>query len=522
MSSRIDRIELDAEARRGPSALRRGLDVVGDVGAIRCLYTALVALMIVPVLIWPIPRAADVVNHWARLTMLRMPASDPLNALYSVKFAVIPDLGIDLLYLALSPALSAETVARLAWGLAIVLPAWGAWRLHRAWFAEPQLAILLVPVISYNLVVTVGLVNYGLGMGIALLALAWALGRERRPFWIRLIVLNLVSVVLLFCHVLALLAFCVAFGLSEITPRAWPAWRAALARGAMSPLHVALGLVLLGLAERTPAGFELAGDKSFVFDAPFFAMTDFDLLIRSAVVALLAIAAASRRLSVAPPSRLMLAAFAAMILVMPSAWGAGNLLDARFAVFWAYLAVASLGSGWTGRPGRLAAAALVALSVARFVSVLPAWSLYEREVEAMRAVVATIPRGARVLVVKPPTEICHDREMPMLNNVTALAAIDRRAMVNTLFADPGMQPIRPRDPALAAAPKMAMSSDWLNPEDRPRLGPLLPSPWAEAFLHWRDHFDTVVLLHGRCEGRLDVPGLERVGVSTVADVYRAQ
>jgi hypothetical protein len=162
------------------------------------------------------------------------------------------------------------------------------------------------------------------------------------------------------------------------------------------------------------------------------------------------------------------------------------------------------------------------LTLARFVSVLPAWSLFEREAETMRAIIALIAPGARVLVVKPPREICVDPDMPMLNNLTALIVIDRRAMVNTLFADPGMQPVRPRDPALEAAPKMAMSSRWLRPEDRQPLGPLVRLPWADAFMNWRDHFDTIVSLHGRCNGRLDVLGLEQVGVSSIADVYRVR
>ncbi len=110
----------------------------------------------------------------------------------------------------------------------------------------------------------------------------------------------------------------------------------------------------------------------------------------------------------------------------------------------------------------------------------------------------------------------------MLNNVTALVVIDRRAMVNTLFADPGMQPIRVRDPALAAAPKLAMSSRWLEPEDRALLGALLARPWADPFVHWRDHFDTVVSLHGVCHGRIDAPGLERIGGSALVDVYRTR
>ena len=69
---------------------------------------------------------------------------------------------------------------------------------------------------------------------------------------------------------------------------------------------------------------------------------------------------------------------------------------------------------------------------------------------------------------------------------------------------------------------MTMNSRWLTPEGRASLGALNKMPWAPAFADWRAHFDTIVSLHGRCDGRLDVPGLDRVAASAVADVYRAR
>ena len=177
MNARVERIGPGVAPGRWD-----GIAALGDASRAPYLFVAGLALVLLPALIWPIPNAADIVNHWARLTLLGMSADDPLAKLYAVKFAIIPNLAIDLLYLALAPIMSAQAVARLVWALALALPAWGAWRLHRVLFKTPQLGILLIPAISYNLVVTVGLVNYGIGMGVALLALAWAIETEARPF----------------------------------------------------------------------------------------------------------------------------------------------------------------------------------------------------------------------------------------------------------------------------------------------------------------------------------------------------
>lgn len=110
------------------------LGLPGDAASskdMRVAYFALLALMTLPVL-FPIPRTADLVNHWARLTVLAMPVSDPLNAFYRVEWGVIPNLGIDLIYMLLASLLSVETIVRLAFILSFWLPAIGIWLLHRA------------------------------------------------------------------------------------------------------------------------------------------------------------------------------------------------------------------------------------------------------------------------------------------------------------------------------------------------------------------------------------------------------
>jgi len=519
MSLRIDQAERRALQPTPGVWLANRAAAFADVAAAPYLYVALLALMTLPVLIWPIPRSADIVNHWARLTLLTMSADDPLNALYSVHFAIIPNLGLDLLYLALSPVLSAQSVARLGWALSFWLPAFGAWRLHRALFAKPQVTILLVPLISYNLVVTAGLVNYGFGMGLALLALAWRVNSDRKRIWRCLVVLNLVSVALLLCHALALLGFCVAFGLWELARGRGESWRVAAMRGLLSPLYVALGIGMLALSERSPSGFALVGQKSRIVTAPFQAMTEYDLVFALAIAGLLLVARLSRRLSLAPAMMWPLLGFAAFVVVVPSAWGAANLIDARLSVFAAHLALAALASEWRGRPARLLAVLIALVAVARIASVAPDWARFEANAATLRSAFAAIPRGARVLVVRPPGGVCSDPDLPMLSNLSTLAVIDRRAGVNSLFADSGMQPIRPRDEALAGAPKIAISSAWLTPVGRAPLGESAGEPWAQAYVHWREHFDMVVAMHGRCAFALDIPGLDRIAASPLADVY---
>ena len=137
-----------------------------------------------------------------------MPAGDPLAALYQARLALISNLAVDLVYLALSPVLSAESVIGLAWIAAFALPAWGAWRLNKALNGAPQPIIFVAPILSRTTSsTTLGLVNFALGMGLAIYAVAWWWTIDRRRVWTRFAVFNLLSAALFFCHLAAYAVF---------------------------------------------------------------------------------------------------------------------------------------------------------------------------------------------------------------------------------------------------------------------------------------------------------------------------
>ena len=60
---------------------------------------------------------------------------------------------------------------------------------------------------------------------------------------------------------------------------------------------------------------------------------------------------------------------------------------------------------------------------------------FQDRAASVRAGLASLPPGARALVVAPTR--CGEFRFPMFGNLTAFAVIDRRAYVNTLFAQSG-------------------------------------------------------------------------------------
>jgi len=508
-----------AQERANAGALDDALATPRLAGA---LYAALTLVMAAPALLWPIPRGTDLVNHWARLTLYGMAPDDPLRALYKIGFGLIPNLGIDALYLALSPLLSAQSVARLALALSIVLPAWGAWRLHRALFAKPSPTIWFAPLIGYNLVTYVGLVNYALGMGLALLALAFAAECGERLRLRDYALLNLIGAGLFFCHLIGLAAFGLLFVLMRMgsapiagKPRDWiidMAWRAARAAPAL-----AVPLALSALRTTTPVTYALNGTKLLTLLAPVLTMTDADEAALVVLLGLVAFAVA-RGLMVAPAARLALAGFGLAAFLAPSAHGAANLIDARLVVFWWYFAFASTSltrpDGW--RP--LAAGAAVCLLALRFATVEPAWVRFQELAGSTRQALSALPMGSRALVVKPGG--CADRALGELGGLTAFALTDRRSYANTIFAQSGLQPIAAADPALDGGPTIVMDERWLTEAGRAELDPAqTKAPWGGAFVDWRRQFTHVIDVHGACRSNIVDLGLVRLGGDAGLDVY---
>ncbi len=422
-------------------------DLAGSSAArwLASLFCALLALTFAPLAIWPIPPSWDFVNHWARLTLYGMAPSDPLAALYQFRLALIPDLAIDLANLALSPLLSPQAVATLAWAASIGLPAWGAWRVGKALNGAVQPAILFAPVLSYNLVVTLGLVNFAIGMGLALIAFAAWLTVDRRRVGPRLAAFNAISVVLFFCHLAAFAALAFLVALYEAKPHVHESRREWAKRLLISALHFAAGVVLWAFAPPIESHFSGPGSKIASLAAPMFNHTaETGVLATLALVVALSAALMTRRVAFAPAMRWPLVGLLAFVALAPPTHGAADFIDARMAALLAYLVFASLQGPHAARARGWIAAVAVLVAVARVGAALPFWAAYNAEAGEFRQAFVAIPAGARALVVSPPPGRCPSLDAEdFARGLTGFVAIDRRALVSTLFTGPsGMQPSR--------------------------------------------------------------------------------
>ena len=98
----------------------------------------------------------------------------------------------------------------------------------------------------------------------------------------------------------------------------------------------------------------------------------------------------------------------------------------------------------------------MAITAARLYGVAPAWAAFQERAAIVREGLAVLPPGARALVVSPGG--CKDPDVGSYGSLTVFAVIDRRAFVNTLFAQSGIQPVAPADPVLNGGPTIAMDA----------------------------------------------------------------
>ncbi len=469
------------------------------------IYFALVAATLLPLAIWPIPPSFDLVNHWARLTLYHMAPGDPLAALYQVRLTPIPDLAVDLLGFAFAPILTPYGVIALAWGASIVLPAWGAWLVGRAVNGAPQPAVLLAPALAYNLVVTLGLLNFAIGMGLALIAFAASLTIDRRRLWLRLALFNVVSAALFFCHVAAFMAFGLLVCSHEAALRRRGRMPRSEAMRALATIGGLLaGFALLPFAPAIDSRLSGPGSKLAALAAPMYDWTAAaGVFATLALVVIVAAGILARRVAFAPAMIGPLGAVALIIILAPSAHGAADFIDTRFAVLLAYLVFASLSGPREAAARRWTIALAVALVVARVGLAAPHWAEYDGWAVAFRDAIRAVPPGARVLAVAPPAGRCPALDAAdFYRGLTNFVVIDRRALASTLFTGRGMQPVQASDPRLDATPWTPPHPVWLASHD------------------WRALYDTLITLHVDCDWRPDESGLARIGETPQATIYR--
>ena len=393
-------------------------------------------ILLAPLALVDMPPLLDYPNHLARAVVLAAGTSDPiLSRMYAAHWAVIPNLGTDLVLPPLLHLLPVHLAGRVVVGISILLPIAGTIAYSRAVFGAYSPWPLASGLVAYNATLLLGFLNFVAAIGIALLlAAAWIAWRERHPA--RTVALATTgTVALFFCHLMGVLFFFVLIAgheLEQLWHRRtfWPAVPARLA--ALAPLVVAsLGLYLVTplapLVDRIE--FTPPADKARQLVLPFANyILPLDIVTACMVGTFLLGCLAKRRCRASPGSVVALLLTALLFLAAPWAYKGTYFLDTRFVIMLGFLLFGALLPARLPRMAALAAVtAFTLLFGIRMAVVAFAWHGHGHDLASLRAVIATVQPGTRVLTASVLPEEAPDywQSAPLSRQLSLGIRLDR-------------------------------------------------------------------------------------------------
>jgi hypothetical protein len=419
---------------------------------------ALLCLVLVaPLLLVDVPPLLDYPNHLARAVVLAFGSS-----MYAPHWAIIPDLGTDLVLPSLLRVLPVHVAGRIVIACAVLLPVLGTVAYSRATFGMRSLWPLGSVLVAYNGTLLMGFINFVAGLGLALLlAAAWITWRERYP--VQVIALTVIgAIALFFCHLMGLVFCVILVGGHELAwlwrhrDHAWPVARRMAV--ALAPLLPPLLLYTQSPLSPVAAGPEwpALADKLRELVMPFGNyLLPLDIATAAAAVGFVALCAVLGQCRITPGSGIALAVIAVAFVVTPNAVKGTYLFDTRFIIMLAFLLFGALLP--VPQP-RLVAAAFAALFIVRMAVLGFAWWEQRRDVADLRATIASAQPGERVMLAfvthqDAPAYWLHgpmsrhlSLGLPLYDHLPALLLIERHAFWPYLFADPSQQPIETLPP----------------------------------------------------------------------------
>jgi hypothetical protein len=431
-------------------------------------WTALAGLsvaLLAPLLIANVPPVLDYPNHLARLALVAAgPHDRVLGRMFTPHWGIIPNLAGDLIGMTLLRLMPVHVVGRCLLGGVLLLNLAGVLALHRAWFGRRSFWPLGSCVVAYNSGFLLGFLSWQIGSGLAMLfAAGWLSWRERRPVP-TIAGAAIGSIVLFFCHLMALMFFLMLIVSAELyTMRRL---RAVFIHS-VGLMVVLIGPVLLSAftaLRDTPAMalWPTATVKLVNAAAPFINYV-FPLDMISAVLVYggITLGVATGWLVLAPRAVVAAAVLPIAYFLLPFDLMSASFLDMRVAVMFGFLAFAAVDSARqsSGRHQLVYRAAAVGcglLFAARMAVVADVWLDYRRDLAELRAVIAPIPPGANVCFTNVPQSEAPaywdagPRARRLSNglrvdyHLPAFLLIERRAFWPELFANPAQQPVQLR------------------------------------------------------------------------------
>lgn len=448
-------------------------------------FAILLVLSCVPLLLTALPPLLDYPNHLARMSLLpSLPAGSALQHYLRVRWAPLPNLGMDGVVPFLALVMPLEWAGKLFIALTFALLAGGTAALHRVLFGRWASWTLLAFLLLYTRLLLWGFMGYLFGCGLALAAFAaWIALRERHWAW--RVALGCVFALAIY------LAHLLAFGLYAVMVAGYElgqVWR--LRKPALIALRdLAIGgvpflpaLVLMHMNSST--GRIIYANPLRKLDLLFSVFDDYSrpFDVTCFVIAVLAVGFAfwRRWVRLAPEMALPLLGLVAVYLAMPTQLFTAAGVERRIPMVIFLVLIG--GSAWQAGLARRETLFLAGAGVmfaARLAVIAAVWHGAGRLYAQLMPGLDTLPRGGCLAVAFDKDGIAVQKAP--LTHFPALAVLRRDDFVTTLFAYPEQQPIALEPAGDRLAGLLTQDGLWFAfVDDSTRLTPEATAALAEC------------------------------------------
>ncbi len=437
-------------------------------------FVALALCLAAAPLLWPdIPPLTDLPGHMGRYHIqLELAGNEGLQRFYEFEWALIGNLGVDLLIVPLAPIFGLELAVKLIVIAIPVLTVGGLLLVARELHGEiPPTAIFALP-LAYNFPFLFGFVNFALSMALALLAFAlWLRLARRNRFAFRAVIFVPISLLLWLTHVygwafFGILAFAAEFA------RAGERGRAFFANGmaaAVQCLALLPPLVLMalwrgdGAAGETGGWLELQSKVQWMLMALRDRWQLFDLASLFLLIALPLLAWRRPELGFARSLGLAALFLLAAFILLPRVLIGSAFADMRLFPFALAIAIIAIGAKQENRKlSHLLAIAGLCFFLVRTGGAAASFLLYDRDYDRQLAALDHVPEGARIVALVG-TGCAQPWALHRREHLPAMAIARRDAFANDQWQLAGAQLLRVRYDA--AAPFVSDPSQIVTPNE---------------------------------------------------------
>lgn len=424
----------------------------------------LLVLAVTPILLVPQVPLHDLPNHVARQYIILNLQHDPvLRQFYTVSWALVPNLGLEMVNLLLGPLLGVAASARCFCVLVLGTIFIGTRSINRQIGGPGAFAYRLAPLFSYCGPFQFGFLSFCLGIGASLLAFGLYLRLRNSRGAIRIPCLAAAGTLVLLIHVAPFLIFALVvsgfqFSISarQYREEGWFRFLLGLVIAQARLLSfIAPPIILLLLAQIDSGGPDGTLRWASPIDklAALAAMTMYALPwaeIPMLVLAFVGAAVAFRRgwVRLDPRGAGVLLFLVLAFALTPRGGLGGAMVDYRFpsaAIFFVLGFIVPGSTIFPGSaivPGSMGAAETRTLHywfggliAARVASIAVLWLGWQPVLAEFDAAFARLPLGARLEVIVGPRASTLEERSPPLHHVAARAVTLRQAFEPDIFAD---------------------------------------------------------------------------------------